>query len=81
MQNNNIQIGMKVVPHAKTAYFNGLDSSIAWRNALEMEQKFLYVLDQDKTVGYWLLNDIANPVILDGDYFNACDFEPYVEKL
>jgi hypothetical protein len=78
MQNENVHIGIRVTPHSKTAYQKDLESSFAWKMALRKGQNFLYVLDQDKTLGYWLLNDAMSPV--DGDYFNASDFEPYVEE-
>jgi hypothetical protein len=77
MKHEDVKIGMKVVPHAKTSsIYGGLESSANWDNARMILQPFLYVVDFDGK--NWILNyrgDTKN-----GDYFNACDFEPYVEK-
>ena len=77
MKDKDVKIGMKVVPHDKTSHiFMGLRMSYNWESAQEVKQPFLYVADFDG--GYWILN--INKDTPNGDYFNACDFEPYEEK-
>jgi hypothetical protein len=80
MKDEDVKIGMKVVPYAKTSsIYAGLENSANWENAKEINQPFLYVADFDENRNNWILNyksDTKN-----GDYFNACDFEPYVEDI
>jgi hypothetical protein len=44
MLNKNITIGMKVVPHDKTAGASGLETSTVWKEAKKSKQPYLYVV-------------------------------------
>lgn len=81
MKNEDVKIGMKVVPHDKTATgWGNLSSSGHWKAAQEKGQPFLFVSSQctnafDKAP-VWVLGKTQD---IDGDLFNASDFEPYVK--
>ena len=77
MKNEDVKLGMRVVPHNKTAYSMGLESSPAWLAARASKQNYLYVIKFERVDGWWLLNDAPAPIT--GDYFFASDFEPYEE--
>lgn len=80
MKNEDVKIGMKVVPFQKTVKgYDGLSTSVAWYRAKEKHQPFLYVAKKDGD-GIFILYDDVNYVDLGCDYFNACDFQPYIEK-
>ena len=82
MKNEDVKIGMKVVPHDKTATgWGNLSSSGHWKAAQEKGQPFLFVSSQctnafDKAP-VWVLGKTQD---IDGDLFNASDFEPYAVK-
>jgi hypothetical protein len=44
MKIEDVKIGMKVVPHAKSIYDNLEDSNV-WEAAKKMNQPFLFVID------------------------------------
>jgi len=81
MKDEDVKIGMKVIPHDKTATGWGeLSSSNHWKVAQETGQPFLFVLrattnSYDKTT-VWVLGETQGG---HGDLFNASDFEPYVK--
>ena len=77
MLDKDVQIGMKVVPHRKTACLEGLGDSVVWNNALDNGMNFLYIAGYDDGFNCWILNDSS---VESGDYFNASDFEPYEEE-
>lgn len=72
---------MKVVPHSKTAEgrIQGLENSKVWKNALDKNQPYLYVVWKRKPKDYYnievMLSDKEKDPI--GDYFICYDFEPY----
>ena len=77
MNRDDIKVGIKVVPHAKTIYIRGLEQSIAWNNAKRMNQPYLFVTSIERD-GSFLLNEVYTPERnATGDYFNAEDFEIY----
>jgi len=72
MKDADVKIGMKVVPHNKTAFMCGLGSSGNWQQAKRDHQPYLFVNGHDEDG--WML---GNKIKTGGDYFNASDFEPY----
>lgn len=79
MKNEDVKIGMKVVPHSKTVRgWSGLNSSKVWRAALYYEQPYLFVIGYKDEEECW---DLSLEKDSDsGDFFNAEDFEPYEEN-
>ena len=77
MENEDAEIGMKVVPFQKTAFDQYLHNSVVWNRAKRMKQKFLYVTMFDREEGFWVL---APSMDSSGDYFNAEDFKLYAEE-
>ena len=84
MKKEDVVVGMRVVPHDKTVNgWSALNKSGVWIAAQEMKQPFLYVTryDFDELDS----EDVKNSFTLDledtygGDFFNAEDFEPYME--
>lgn len=79
MKEDNIQIGMKVVPFQKTVLGWGrLHNSEVWETAIKKDQKYLYVVGKNNKNDCYILNDELDLDNIDGDYFNPEDFEPYV---
>jgi hypothetical protein len=83
MEHSDIKLGMKVVPHRKTAdgRVKGLNSSVVWRGAKVLNQPYLYVV-LTKPVGDYpeiMLSEIEGDV--HGDYFLASDVSPYREDM
>jgi hypothetical protein len=78
MKKEDIVIGMKVVPHAKTVegWGTDLDKCASWLRAKESNQNFMYVVDRSDHA--WQLSDTNNKVY--GGFFHARDFEPYAEE-
>jgi len=77
MKEDNVEIGMKVVPFQKTAEgWGDLDSSNIWYDAKRKAQPFLYVTGWDGEEDAWLLNITSEE---DGDFFRSEDFELYFE--
>ena len=76
MKEEDIKIGMKVVPFQKTAEeWGDLSSSQVWQKA-RGSQGFLYVFGLDREEDAWILSaDKTN----DGDFFRSEDFELYIE--
>ena len=74
MRLEDVKIGMKVVPHAKSDGICDWNSWIAdrWENyKLFVKQGYLTVQFIESRYG--------ERISLDGDYFLASDFEPYIE--
>lgn len=74
MKDKDVRIGMKVVPHDKTAGVKGLKKSTIWEVAKDDSLKYLYV--RGKEDGVYILSNKENYGI--AEEFNACDFEPYI---
>jgi len=77
MLEKDVKIGDRVVPHSKTACgSNNLSESNAWNHHGGKEQGFLYVSVRCYPHGEFTLSvEQYNS----GDFFNASDFEPYIE--
>ena len=75
MKEQDVRIGMKVVPHDKTAGQKGLKKSTIWEVAKEDSLNYLYV--RGKEDGVFILSNEENYGI--GELFNPCDFEPYID--
>lgn len=75
MKEQDVRIGMKVVPHDKTAGQKGLKNSTVWEAAKDDCLNYLYV--KRKHEGAFILNNKENYGI--AELFNACDFEPYID--
>ena len=80
MNNEDVKIGMKVVPHAKSGcggFGTNLAYSVVWAKAQSIQQPYLFVTGRS---GCWLLNETYREgMIMDGDFFQASDFKPYEE--
>jgi hypothetical protein len=80
MLDQDVKIGMKVVPHSKSM-LTDLSESKTWARAQIVGQPFLYVVNSREAVGNipinYSLSDEEDR--LTGDRFLASDFEPYVE--
>ena len=70
-------VGNKYVPHQKTAYDIGLESSAIWKYAQEVHQPYLYYLGTSGE-GY---HRFSTSMDSSADYFNEDDVTPYVEEL
>ena len=77
MKDEDVKIGMKVVPHNKTTWRN-LSKSNAWEKG--KERGYLYVTLYDREEESWVLDQQKEYSDCDGDFFNACDFELYAEE-
>jgi hypothetical protein len=75
METSKVKVGMRVVPHNKTFAGRGLNDSNVWNYQGGLEQRFLYVTK--KTDDFFTLDVVKDSN--SGDYFNASDFEPYIE--
>jgi len=83
MKEEEIRIGMKVVPHKKSI-FCPLEQSNVWMCCRPLGQEYLFVVrvDNERAISrcpYWVLSESENK--RQGDYFAAEDFEPYVEPV
>jgi len=77
MKRENVEIGMKVVPHSKSVpNYGDLENSHFWELAKQNNQHYLFVVEirNDKIV----LN-VDNTSIF-GDFFLPEDFEPYIKE-
>jgi len=79
MKKEDIKIGMRVVPFQKTA-FSQLENSNTWKDALNKNQKYLYVIDWDDELNCFVLDDENINDGDNGDFFNTEDFKPYSEE-
>jgi hypothetical protein len=82
MKKEDAVLGMKVVPYKKSAKgWTSLENSIAWNNAKNKNQPYLYLTEIDAITGNGDYCQVLNDEKwdLDGDYFMWDDFEPYVE--
>lgn len=81
MKHEDVKIGMKVVPHSKTV--SGavrFEHCSTWNRAKSNNQSFLYVVDFSIGSYAWVLNEVGEINSIQGDFFNASDFEPYIEE-
>ena len=77
MLKEDVEIGMKVIPYSKTVEdFEGLENSGHWKGAISINQYYLFVTGWHEDTNAFSLGIEIND---SGDYFNACDFEPYIE--
>lgn len=82
MKSKDVKIGMKVVPHQKTVKgWGGLEHSYIWKYASESDEPYLLVTEYNSNEKCFVLGNEEDMINRDGDYFNACDFEPYEENL
>lgn len=81
MKSRDVVIGMKVVPHSKSDSRLGLDGSVVWNRAKEMNQPYLYVHGWNSDYKVWFLAEIPYSRLCTGDFFLSKDFEPYVEDV
>lgn len=79
MNKNLVKIGMKVIPYQKTAFTSKLEQSNVWKRAKSKNQEYLYVIDYDSALKYFVLDDVNMNDGENGDYFRPEDFEPYIE--
>ena len=83
MENKDVQIGMRVVPHAKS---EGKGYSRHLERAREWHQPYLYVTGKvsEREWGKHYDDDVweLSTFLHDSgaDFFKAADFEPYVEE-
>lgn len=73
MKDSDVRVGMRVVPHDKTAGCSLIDC-VNWRNAKAENQPYLFVVE--KYGKAWVLSSHAGKS-WNTEYFNASDFEPY----
>jgi len=82
MDYRDVNFGMKVVPHSKTAQGRklGLDKSVVWNCAKAIKQPYLYVIHIPADGNYkeFVLHFSNEDNPSGGDYFLANDFEPYI---
>jgi len=77
MKDEDVKIGMRVVPFQKTTW-RDLSKSDAWKKG--KERGYLYVTFYDREEEAWVLDQQGKYFSYSGDFFNACDFEPYIEE-
>lgn len=80
MENNLVELGMKVVPHKKS-YARPLEQSEQWAKAEQGSQPFLFVTykhNSHKFGNVFILSKNMETKTM-GDFFIAEDFEPYEE--
>jgi len=77
MKTEHVKIGQKVIPYSKTVVnYEGLSNSNEWKYAMSINQYYLYVTEWNEDRKCFTL---ATEINGGGDYFNAHDFEPYIE--
>jgi len=83
MKKEDIKVGMKVIPHSKSAQGRtpGLKSSRVWKLAQQYKQPYLYVnkIPAEGDYQEYLLSN-QYTLVRDGDYFLATDFEPLYRR-
>ena len=79
MRFEDVYLGMKVVPHDKTAGISNFKDSRVVKKTKELNQPFLYVTKQVRDGGEhcFALHYDSRPG--GGDVFHPKDFEPYTE--
>ncbi len=82
MNHKDIEIGMKVVPHAKSAEVVGLQNSVAWGRAKALDQPYLFVTSIGEDCSKCTLSEVMGSTLeatmgQSGDYFHSSDFEPH----
>lgn len=77
MRFEDVHLGMKVVPHAKTAGITNFEDSKMLKKAKELNQPFLYVTKQGNSGGVRCFALHYGHRHIGGDIFNCADFEPY----
>ena len=80
MENNEVKIGMKVIPHSKS-YALDLHNSQHWKMAQEKGQNYLFVnyIHHSHTHGKVFVlsfEPTSPPRGATGDFFIASDFDP-----
>jgi hypothetical protein len=76
MKNEEVKIGMKVVPHDKTANnWCNLEDSWEWQHRIH---PFLYVTEWNSDDECWCLSNENIPNTTSADFFNSEDFEIFV---
>jgi hypothetical protein len=86
MKHEDIKIGMKVVPHSKTAgIYLGFNNWIGYDLCKDFKKDgYLIVTDFYNKFNCWILDCEEDTEAIGyepaGDYFNASDFEPYNEN-
>ena len=76
MKEQDVRIGMKVVPHTKTTG-KEFQECPAWDTAKYINQPYLYVIEKNiRNEGKSLLCVSENGGI--GSFYNYADFEPYI---
>ncbi len=79
MKDEDVRVGMRVIPHDKTAgMYRGLEQSAVWRTANTINQPYLFVVDT--YAGAWTLSENKDDRV-GSEYFRASDFEPYQPDL
>jgi len=73
MKDQDVRIGMRVVPHSKSDY--PLSESMEYKKAHRIGHKYLYVIKRREGESTWVLHSEKNDRT--GDYFESYDFEPY----
>jgi len=76
LSRSDIKVGMKVIPHSKTAYghADGLSNSSVWNAAKRKKQPFLYVTGWDD-YDVLILDCVMNPK--EGDFYGIDDVTLY----
>lgn len=77
MRYEDVHLGMKVVPHNKTAGMANFEVSRVLKKAKELNQPFLYVTKQINDGGKHNFALYYGNRPGGGDIFNCADFEPY----
>ena len=81
MKNKDVVENMKVVPFRKSVKkWNDINDSWEWKRACAHGQNYLFVVGKEKSnPRAWILAENKNND-LNGDFYNASDFEPYREE-
>lgn len=76
MKIEDIKVGMKVVPHSKTAGSGSLSTSPVWRHCREKHQPYMIALEIRED-GRITCDEYESDY---GDFFDVSDLTPYEEK-
>lgn len=78
MENNQVELEMKVVPHKKS-YARPLEQSEQWAKAEQNAQPFLFVTHKHHSQKFGNVFVLSQSIMTKtmGDFFLAEDFEPY----
>lgn len=79
MNQEEVLMGMKVVPHQKTVEgWCVLEKCYEWEDAKDKKQPYLFVVGWEEDIKAFILSCDPNSY-QSGDFFNPEDFTPYVE--